>query len=38
MFYGQIDLVLMLWVLWDFARPERSLLRGVGIGLGAGAR
>ncbi|WAM12199.1 glycosyltransferase 87 family protein [Rhodococcus sp. JS3073] len=35
LFYGQINLVLMLWVLWDFSRPERSILRGVGIGLGA---
>jgi hypothetical protein len=35
LFHGQINLVLMLWVLWDFSRPERSILRGVGIGLGA---
>ncbi|TQC50861.1 DUF2029 domain-containing protein [Rhodococcus sp. WS4] len=38
LFYGQINLVLMLWVLWDFSRPERSMLRGVGIGLGAGIK
>ncbi|BAH51020.1 glycosyltransferase 87 family protein [Rhodococcus opacus] len=38
LFYGQINLALMLWVLWDFSRPERSILRGVGIGLGAGIK
>ncbi|SEC96263.1 glycosyltransferase 87 family protein [Rhodococcus koreensis] len=38
LFYGQVNLVLMLWVLWDFSRPERSVLRGVGIGLGAAVK
>ncbi|OUS96503.1 glycosyltransferase 87 family protein [Rhodococcus sp. NCIMB 12038] len=38
LFYGQINLVLMLWVLWDFSRTERSVLRGVGIGLGAAVK
>ncbi|MCQ4121841.1 glycosyltransferase 87 family protein [Rhodococcus tibetensis] len=38
LFYGQINLVLMLLVLWDFSRPNRSLLRGVGTGIGAGIK
>ncbi|WP_245745744.1 glycosyltransferase 87 family protein [Nocardia altamirensis] len=38
LFYGQINLVLMLLVLWDFARADRSTLRGIGVGLGAGIK
>ncbi|AYF79655.1 DUF2029 domain-containing protein [Nocardia yunnanensis] len=38
LFYGQINLVLMLLVLWDFSRPERSRGRGVGVGIAAGIK
>lgn len=38
LFYGQINLVLMLLVLWDFSRPEGSRLRGVGVGAAAGIK
>lgn len=35
---GQINLLLMCLVLWDFSLPERSRWRGVGIGLAARSR
>ncbi|GAB2509592.1 glycosyltransferase 87 family protein [Nocardia heshunensis] len=38
LFYGQINLVLMLLVLWDFARPDDSRARGIGVGLAAGVK
>ncbi|MFC7450248.1 glycosyltransferase 87 family protein [Rhodococcus daqingensis] len=38
LFYGQINLVLMLLVLWDFSRADRSRLRGLGVGLAAGIK
>ncbi|WP_084477751.1 glycosyltransferase 87 family protein [Nocardia jejuensis] len=38
MFFGQINLVLMLLVMWDFSRPEGSRTRGVGVGLAAGIK
>ncbi len=38
LFYGQINLLLMLLILWDFARADRSRLRGVGVGLAAGIK
>ncbi|MEU6584224.1 glycosyltransferase 87 family protein [Nocardia sp. NPDC046763] len=38
LFYGQINLVLMLLVLWDFARPEGGRLRGLGVGVSAGIK
>ncbi|MVU81442.1 DUF2029 domain-containing protein [Nocardia sp. ET3-3] len=38
LFYGQINLVLMLLVLWDFSRADGSRLRGVGVGLAAGVK
>ncbi|MFC9999071.1 glycosyltransferase 87 family protein [Nocardia sp. NPDC127526] len=38
LFYGQINLMLMLLVLWGFSRPEGSRLRGVGVGLAAGIK
>ncbi len=38
LFYGQINLVLMLLVLWDFSRPESSRSRGIGVGLAAGIK
>ncbi|MGW4244451.1 glycosyltransferase 87 family protein [Nocardia sp. NPDC004722] len=38
LYYGQINLVLMALILWDFARPERSRLRGIGVGLAAGIK
>jgi alpha-1,2-mannosyltransferase len=36
--FGQINLLLMLMVLWDASRPERSRLKGVGIGFAAGIK
>lgn len=38
LFYGQINLVLMLLVLWDASRSERSKLKGVGVGIAAGIK
>ena len=38
LFYGQINVILMLLVLWDFSRDDRSRLRGVGVGLAAGIK
>ncbi len=32
---GQVDLLLLALVLWDFARPDGARWRGVGIGLAA---
>lgn len=33
--YGQINLVLLALILWDFTLPEDSRLRGIGTGLAA---
>nr|WP_232541550.1 glycosyltransferase 87 family protein [Nocardia bovistercoris] len=38
LYYGQINLVLMLLVLWDSARGERAVGRGVGVGIAAGIK
>ncbi|SFN75691.1 Polyprenol-phosphate-mannose-dependent alpha-(1-2)-phosphatidylinositol pentamannoside mannosyltransferase [Nocardia asteroides] len=38
LYYGQINLWLMLLVLWDFSRGEHSRLRGVGVGIAAGIK
>lgn len=38
LFYGQINLVLMLLVLIDFNRREKGFLRGLGIGVAAGIK
>ncbi|MFI1241510.1 glycosyltransferase 87 family protein [Nocardia salmonicida] len=38
LYYGQINLVLMLLVLWDFSRAENSKLRGIGVGIAAGIK
>ncbi|WP_245568822.1 glycosyltransferase 87 family protein [Nocardia concava] len=38
LYYGQINLVLMALILWDFTRSERSRLRGIGVGLAAGIK
>ncbi|MGW6376791.1 glycosyltransferase 87 family protein [Rhodococcus sp. NPDC055112] len=38
LFYGQINLVLMLLVLWDFSRDNHGRLRGLGVGLAAGIK
>lgn len=38
LFYGQINLWLMLLVMWDFSRSQTSVLRGVGIGIAAGVK
>ncbi|MFC4377782.1 glycosyltransferase 87 family protein [Nocardia halotolerans] len=38
LYYGQINLWLMLVVLWDFSRGEHSRLRGLGVGIAAGIK
>jgi alpha-1,2-mannosyltransferase len=38
LFFGQINLLLMLMVLWDASRGERSPFKGIGIGLAAGIK
>lgn len=38
LYYGQINLMLMALVLWDFSRADRSRLRGLGAGLAAGIK
>ncbi|MGO4615002.1 glycosyltransferase 87 family protein [Nocardia sp. 2YAB30] len=38
LYYGQINLVLMLLVLWDCARGDRGGLRGLGVGVAAGIK
>ena len=38
LFFGQINLLLLLLVLWDVSRPKRSRLKGIGIGLAAGIK
>ncbi|EME23030.1 glycosyltransferase 87 family protein [Rhodococcus triatomae] len=35
---GQVNLLLMLLVLWDLGRPEGSRLRGLGVGVAAGVK
>ncbi|MDQ3762918.1 MAG: glycosyltransferase 87 family protein [Actinomycetota bacterium] len=35
---GQINLVLLVLVLWDIGRKDRSLWKGVGIGIAAGIK
>ncbi|MFT4086421.1 MAG: glycosyltransferase 87 family protein [Gordonia sp. (in: high G+C Gram-positive bacteria)] len=36
--FGQINIFLMLLILWDLLRPEGSRLRGVGAGVAAGIK
>lgn len=38
LFFGQINLVLMLLVLWDVSRGEHSRVKGIGVGLAAGIK
>ncbi|MFJ1459121.1 glycosyltransferase 87 family protein [Nocardia sp. N2S4-5] len=38
LYYGQINLMLMALVLWDFSRGDRSRLRGIGVGVAAGIK
>lgn len=38
LFFGQINIMLMLLVLWDFSRAEDSRFRGMGIGLATGIK
>ena len=38
LFYGQINLVLMLVVLCDTAQGERSRFKGIGVGIAAGIK
>lgn len=35
---GQINLLLLILVLWDLGRPDGSRLRGIGVGLAAGLK
>lgn len=37
-FYGQVNLLLMWLVLWDYSRGEHSRIKGVGIGISAGIK
>ncbi|MET8651716.1 glycosyltransferase 87 family protein [Nocardia aurea] len=38
LYYGQINLVLMLLVLWDWSRADGSRGRGFGVGIAAGIK
>lgn len=38
LYYGQINLLLMLLVLWDFSRAPHSRGRGLGVGIAAGIK
>ncbi len=38
LFFGQINLLLMLLVLWDASLGQRSRLKGIGIGVAAGIK
>lgn len=38
LYYGQINLWLMLLVLWDFSRNDGDRLRGIGVGIAAGIK
>ncbi|MGB9223376.1 glycosyltransferase 87 family protein [Mycobacterium sp.] len=38
LFFGQINLLLLLLVLWDVSRGERSRVKGIGIGIAAGIK
>jgi len=38
LFLGQVELVLLLLVVWDLTRPDRRLWKGVGIGIAAGIK
>ena len=35
---GQINLLLMLLIVWDLGRPEGSRLRGIGVGIATGIK
>jgi alpha-1,2-mannosyltransferase len=36
--YGQVNMLLIALVLWDFTRPAESRARGIGVGLAAGIK
>ncbi|MGL6236487.1 MAG: glycosyltransferase 87 family protein [Segniliparus sp.] len=38
LWYGQINILLMALIFLDLTRPERSKLRGVGVGIAAGIK
>jgi alpha-1,2-mannosyltransferase len=38
MYLGQIELVLMLLIVWDLCQPERRRWQGVGVGVAAGIK
>ncbi|NNH71471.1 DUF2029 domain-containing protein [Nocardia uniformis] len=38
LYFGQINLWLMLLVLWDFSRNDGDRLRGIGVGIAAGIK
>ncbi|MGW6695139.1 glycosyltransferase 87 family protein [Rhodococcus sp. NPDC054953] len=35
---GQVNLLLMLLIVWDLGRPDGSRLRGIGVGIAAGIK
>jgi len=38
LYYGQINLILLLLVLWDTSRGKHSRLKGIGVGVAAGIK
>jgi len=38
LFLGQIEIVLMALIMWDFCQPDRRWWKGAGIGLAAGIK
>ncbi|GGC62944.1 DUF2029 domain-containing protein [Hoyosella rhizosphaerae] len=38
LWYGQINIFLMLLIVWDLTRPQGGLLRGIGVGIAAGIK
>jgi alpha-1,2-mannosyltransferase len=38
MYLGQVELVLMVLIIWDLCQPERRRWQGVGIGIAAGIK
>jgi len=37
-YLGQIDILLMLLILWDLCQPDRRWCQGIGVGLAAGIK
>jgi alpha-1,2-mannosyltransferase len=38
MYLGQVELVLMVLIIWDLCQPERRRWQGVGVGIAAGIK